>query len=207
MPSGIPRSAQAMANGWVRDKILHLSDAGVPVDGVTGANKSGPGSFYTDILLGVVYINVGTYAAPLWAPVGEQTAMVTMTNAEALAFRATPKTLVAAPGAARMLRFHNLLWIFDWTAAYVESTANAQVKYNNGAGLAASQAIEATGFADAVADIATTGEAKIDLIGLKTAVENLPLVLHNTGAGEWTGGNAANVFRLKVMYSVWPTGW
>lgn len=136
-----------------------------------------------------------------------QYAAVSLTNANVLNFRATPITLVAAPGAGKVLEFVSAVLIFDYTAAYTETAANLQVKYVNGSGTAASQLIEATGFADATADTLTTALAKIDVIAAKTACENQALVLHNTGAGEWGGGNAANAIRVKVAYRVHTTGW
>jgi hypothetical protein len=131
--------------------------------------------------------------------------ITTLTNAQILALRATPQQLVAAPGAGKVLIFDSCILMFDRTAAYTESTANLTVKYENGTGLAASEAIEATGFADAAADIVTTGRRKIDLLGLASATVNKALVLHNIGAGEWGAGNAANVIRVKTMYTVWKT--
>jgi hypothetical protein len=152
-----------------------------------------------------------TLTAPVFSssPTGDgvtQWAEVTITNTEALALRAAPKTLVAAPGAGKVLEFVSLQLFLDYTAAYTESTANLAVKFENGSGAAVSQAIEATGFADATADTITNGLAKIDAIVAKTGSENKALVLHNTGAGEWGGGDAANVIRAKVAYRVWSTG-
>lgn len=136
-----------------------------------------------------------------------QVGNVALTNAQVLNLRATPVTLVAAPGAGKVLVFISAVLIFDYTAAYTESTANLTVKYTDGSGVAVSQAIEATGFADATADTMTTALAKIDVIAAKTASENKALVLHNIGAGEWGGGNAANVIRVAVVYRVVTTGW
>lgn len=136
-----------------------------------------------------------------------QTAEVSLTNTNVLNLRATPITLVAAPGAGKMLEFISAILIFDYTGAYTESTANLAVRYTDGSGTIVSQAIEATGFADATADTSTNALAKIDVISAKTACENKLLCLHNTGAGEWGGGNAANALRVKVAYRVWSTGW
>lgn len=138
---------------------------------------------------------------------GTNTASVTITNAEALALRATPKTLVAAPGPGLAIEFLGATLAFDWTAAYTESTANLAVKYTDGSGVAVSQAIEATGFADAAADTMTNAQPKIDVIVAKTGCDNKALVLHNTGAGEWGAGNAANVIRVNVRYRIVALGW
>jgi hypothetical protein len=131
---------------------------------------------------------------------------ISISDAEAKALRAAPKTLVAAPGAGKLLEFVAIQLFFDYTAAYTESTANLTVKYTDGSGAAVSQAIEATGFADATADTVTNGLPKIDAIVAKSGSENKALVLHNIGAGEWGGGNASNAIRAKVAYRVWSTG-
>lgn len=131
---------------------------------------------------------------------------VSITNAEMLALRATPKTLVAAPGAGKVLEFISAILLFDYTGAYTETTDNMAVRYNNTTGVIVSQAIEATGFVDATADTMTNALAKIDAIASAAGSANLALVLHNTGDGEYGGGNAANVIRVKVNYRVWSTG-
>lgn len=43
-----------------------LRGAGVPVDGVTGANVSAVGTGYVDTNTGINYLNYGTLAAPVW---------------------------------------------------------------------------------------------------------------------------------------------
>lgn len=50
-----------------------ISGAGAPTNGTTGANVAGPGSLYTDITNGVLYINTNTKASPTWTKVGTQT--------------------------------------------------------------------------------------------------------------------------------------
>lgn len=132
---------------------------------------------------------------------------VSLTNAEMLALRASPKTLVAAPGAGYYNEFVSATLFFDYTAAYTETADNMAIKYTDGSGTAVSQTIEATGFVDATADTATNALPKIDAIVAKTACENKALVLHNTGDGEYGGGNAANAVRVKVAFRRWTTGW
>jgi hypothetical protein len=152
-----------------------------------------------------------TLVAPAFSssPTGDgvtQWAEVSITNAEMLALRATPKTLVAAPGAGKVLEFVSAQLYFDYTGAYTETADNMAVKFTDGSGAAVSQAIEATGFVDATADTITNALPKIDTIVAKSGSENKALVLHNTGDGEYGGGNAANAIRVKVAYRVWSTG-
>lgn len=128
-----------------------------------------------------------------------QTAVVPITNAEMLALRATPKQLVAAPGAGFALIYEGGHITIDYTAAYTESADNIAVRYTNGSGVQVSTT-ETTGFLDATADSIMT-MAPIAPTTAPVAV-NAALVLHNTGDGEWGGGNAANVITATVHYRI-----
>jgi hypothetical protein len=129
---------------------------------------------------------------------------VLVLNAELKAVRATPKTLVAAPGAGKVLEFLSAVLHFDAGAnVLVEATANLAIKYQGAAGVQVSQTIEATGFIDQAVDQITYGLPKLDPITARTGCENQPLVLHNLGAGEFTGNSANDaVLRVKVAYRV-----
>ncbi len=136
-------------------------------------------------------------------------AEVAITNAEIKALRATPKTLVAAPGAGKVLEFISATLFHDYGSnALTETADNMAIRFENGSGTIVSQAIEAGGFVDATADTMTNVLPKIDAASAKTACENKALVLHNTGDGEY-GGNAAadTVWRAKVAYRVHTSGW
>lgn len=139
-------------------------------------------------------------------PTTIQYAEVSITNAEMLALRATPKTLVAAPGAGYILELIKAWLFFDYTAAYTEDADNLAILWG-AAGSAASATIEATGFVDATADTAIEVAPRTPAAIAKTALDNKALVLHNTGAEEYGGGNAANVIRARVAYRTIPAGW
>lgn len=128
-----------------------------------------------------------------------QSAAVTLTNAEFLAVRATPKQLVAAPGAGFALIFVGGHITITYTAAYTETADNLAVRYTNGSGVQVST-IETTGFVDATANSVMT-MAPIAPTTAPVAV-NAALVLHNTGDGEFGGGNAANVITVTTFYRV-----
>lgn len=195
--------ALVLANGVRLD-----TGTGAPVDGTTGtsAGKANRGSFYFDYGSGLIYQNIGTQASPVWVSPGVQSLEVSISNAEMLAIRATPKTLVVAPGAGKFLELVAALLLFDRTAVYTETADNLQIKYGTGAGDAASETIETTGFVDAATDAIIPVQPVASVVVLKAAGENKALVLHNTGDGEFGGGNAANVVRAKIAYRVWATG-
>jgi hypothetical protein len=136
-----------------------------------------------------------------------QYAAVSLTNTNVLNLRATPITLVAAPGAGKVIEFISAALLFDYTAAYTESADNLAVKYTDGSGVQVSDDIETTSFLDATADTMTFARKKVDSIVAKSGCENKALVLHNTGDGEYGGGNASNAIRVKVAYRVHTSGW
>lgn len=134
------------------------------------------------------------------AGLGATLATGSITAAEMKALRATPKELVAAPGAGKVIELLGGVLIFDYTAAFTESADNMGVKYENGSGGQASTDIEATGFLDATAD------KMIKVLPIKDvlAVANKALVLHNLGDGEY-GGTGSPV-RFSILYAVHVTG-
>lgn len=120
--------------------------------------------------------------------------------------RATPIQLVATPGANKYLEFVSAsLQLIAGANVLTESTANMAVKYENGSGVAVSQAIESTGFITAAVNTVTSALPKIDAIVASSGAVDKALVLHNTGAGE-IAGNAANdaTMVVKVAYRVHP---
>lgn len=134
-------------------------------------------------------------------PATIQYAEVAVTAAEMLAVRATPKTLVAAPGAGYALEFVSALFIYDYSAAYTETDDNLAIRYTDGSGTVVSLTLETTGLLDATADkISTISPLATD--PLVTA--NAALVLHNTGNGEL--GGTGSPCRVKVAYRVHATG-
>jgi hypothetical protein len=123
---------------------------------------------------------------------------ITLTNAQLKALRATPITIVAAPGAGKYLELEGMvLELVAGTNALTESTANLAAKFTNASGVQISQTIEMTGFIDQTVNTITNGLPKIDQIVASTGALNQAIVIHNLGAGEF-GGNAANDATLKI---------
>lgn len=136
-----------------------------------------------------------------------QYAEVSVTAAQLAALRATPITMVAAPGAGYMNQFLHAQLYLDYTApGFTETADNVAFKYVDGSGTAVSETVECTGFIDQTADTATSARAKLDVIAAKAACENVAIVLHQTGDGEW-GGSGGSALRVKVAYITHATGW
>lgn len=127
---------------------------------------------------------------------------VVMTSAEAkVIFSGAAKTLVAAPGAGLFLEFCGALLMHDYlTAVYTEVGVTWVAKYTDGAGVAVSQAIDATGFVTAAVDTYTNALPKIDAIVAAAASINQALVLDGEAAD--IGGTGAGVFRIRTFYRV-----
>lgn len=205
----------AIKDRW-NNNVLDLVGSGVPTNGTSGTGatagagrlSAGPGSTYTDLATGLLYININTAASPTWTLASGAT-LTTLTSAQVKAVRATPITLVAAPPAGFSLKFMWAKLFLDYggTNVFTEVGNNLAVRFNDGSGPIVSQTIEMTGFIDQNADTETNAESKIDAIASKASSEAKALVLHNTSGAE-IAGNAAgdNILRVRTAYRVVPTG-
>lgn len=154
-----------------------------------------------------LFVNEGSTTSSDFNSVGGGnliTDKVTLTNAEIKALRATPKSLVAAPGAGYVLQFVSaVLKLKAGTNVLTESADNLAIKYTNGSGVAVSETIEATGFIDQSADTQTQTNAIKDAIVASASAENKALVLHNTGDGEYAGNAAADAtMNVYITYRI-----
>ena len=137
----------------------------------------------------------------------QKTDTIQITNAQLKAIRATPKTLVAAPAAGSFIEFISAQIIMNYGSNVLSETADNLIIQYNTSNVAASAAIETTGFIDQNADMIAfvTG---IDLAGLAaTSVVAKALELKNSGDGEY-GGNAGadTTLTVKVTYRVHASG-
>jgi hypothetical protein len=125
---------------------------------------------------------------------------VTVPTASVLTLRATPFELVPAPGAGRIniLLGGTAILVYN-SVGYVTSTNNLGVRYVNTSGALASGTVTATGFGDQVVNACST-IAPTGAVVLSSVAVNGALVLHNTGAAEWTTGNSP--LKIKLAYMV-----
>jgi len=131
---------------------------------------------------------------------------VSVSAAEVAALRATPKEIVAAPGAGYIVVPIEGSVILDYTApGYTESSDNLVLKYNDGSGTACSEVVECTGFIDQTADTITNIFGKKDIIVAAASMANKKVVLHNNGDGEF-GGSGGSSLTVDLTYRVIATG-
>lgn len=135
--------------------------------------------------------------------------VVPITAAQVKTLRATPIVIAPAPGAGFVNELVGglLLLKYGGSNVFTEAACNLAIKYGDGAGVIASQTVEATGFIDQNADTITNVLPKLDVIVSKVACEDKALVLHNV-AGVEIAGNAANdnILRVRLMFRVHSTG-
>lgn len=131
---------------------------------------------------------------------------ITVTSAQLLALRATPVTLVPAPGAGKFLEFVSACLLADNGTGYTVSTNDMAIRYKDGSGDIVSQTVDSAGLLDQTTDIMTMAMPIATDHKTPTAdMMNQPLVLHNTGGGEWTTGTG--VLRVKITTRTWIAGW
>lgn len=131
-----------------------------------------------------------------------QTAKVTLTNAEIKALAASPKELVAAPGANHVLEFVSaiLRMVYGGTNVFTESGDNLAVKYTDDSGVAVSTTIETTGWIDQNTSAQTRAIPVLDaIVADESDCVNAPLVLDNLGSE--IAGNAGNDNTMEVYIS------
>jgi len=132
-----------------------------------------------------------------------QSRLVTITSAQMLALSATPRTLVAAPGAGRVLIFKGAQLFYDYNSAAYAGIATGEdlaFRYTDGSGAIAAT-LETTGFLDATADArrwVPEGASPAATAAGVAIVANAPLVLHMT-AGEITTGDSPLLVRTFYL--------
>ena len=133
---------------------------------------------------------------------------INISNAELKALNATPKELVAAPGADKYIEFISAWLILDYgTNVLTETADNLDIEYDDGTGPAVCTTIECTGFIDQAADQVMLAIPLV-LAGSTTAAsivnKNLALL---SNEGDF-GGNAAadTTMTVKVTYRIHTAG-
>lgn len=135
----------------------------------------------------------------LLAGIGDvKKADVLVTSAEVLALNATPKTIVAAPGAGKYLEFLGAFVFLDYnSAAYVDDAGEDLVfKYTNAAGVAISNSLDGDLF-DGTADTLAIANPLNAAASTVEILANAAIVLHLL-VGEWITGNSP--LKVRCFY-------
>lgn len=124
-----------------------------------------------------------------------------ITSAEILALNSTPKVLVPAPGAGKVIEFISLVMILDWETTAYDTNGNLTVA--NETGTPQSNTVLLANL------LAATADKMVQLMALDAA--DIGIVLAENEALELTcaTGNPAtgdSPIRYKVMYRVHETG-
>ena len=123
---------------------------------------------------------------------------VTVSNAEWLALNASPKTLIAAPGANKAIKVTELSVFFDYGTTNFTFAGNIIVEINSvNMGLISS--LDSPLAADTIYSLPTEGGASN---GIKLAT-NTALVLTTSGGGGATGGDGK--VHVKISYRILDT--
>jgi len=141
-----------------------------------------------------------------------QYATVSISNAEIKALNATPKELVAAPGAGKLIELVSCTLFLDYGSnvlAEPSAPDDLAIEYDNGTGHQLTT-FDTTGFitssADAIYVVSGGGIAGAASAVTAAANVNKNIVLWNSG-GEYTGNAGADtVMTAKVVYRVHTTG-
>ena len=130
---------------------------------------------------------------------------VSLTAAQIKALRATPITMVPAPGAGKVIDFIGAhLQLIAGGTGFTESGANLGFKYTDGSGVQVNETVEATGFIDQTVNTNTSARKKLDPIVAASAATNQALVLHNIGGSEIATGDGT--MKVKVLFAVHAAG-
>lgn len=178
---------------------------GVPNDGTSGfgAGKLGLGALVLDVNTGTWYGNFGSLASPTWHALGIQSASLTLTSAQVKNLRATPISIVAAPGANLMIQpiAGSVELVYGGTNAFTAANSdNLGFKLKDGTtSTLMTGAVQAMLQATA-SDVCLLTPSTATNVSRANAV-NQPLVVHNTTGAE-IAGNAAgdNQLVVKVKY-------
>lgn len=184
---------------------IQAAAGGPPISGNSGEYTIG---FNTTTNAIQVNDSTGANQWSVAAKGGVQMAEVTIPAASVALLRATPYTLVAAPGTGFMHVFHQATLVLKYVApAFTETADNLVINWGTSSPVSASETIEMTGFIDQSADsvtVAVPDGGAATAIGALTKFNNLPLVLFNSGDGEFASSGGSSL-RVKIFYSTVPT--
>jgi hypothetical protein len=135
------------------------------------------------------------------------TATTTLTTAQVVKLRATPLSLVAAPGSGYWLEFRGAALSYNYTTTgFTVGTNDLIIRYDGGAGSDITASIETVGFIDqAVDEMRYFPPATWTVTDDVMDIVNKKIEIFNTGGTEISAGGTSTLI-IKVMYMKHATG-
>lgn len=132
-------------------------------------------------------------------------ALVTLTSANILAMNATPVTILAAPGAGKVIVVDEIEFFHDYaTAAYADG-GDVTIEYEtSGLDVNVFDVALVTATSDdnwVIKPLTYTSTASTSSHASLTANANKALLITNA-TGAFTGGNASNIIKMRIRYHV-----
>ena len=144
------------------------------------------------VIIAVVCFALSQLSTPAKAAAPTE-ATITLTHAQVLALNTTPITLVASPGAGKMILLHKFIAVGELVTPYTGSGSVGLQTNGVNQGVITGTAL-ISGSVTHAAQAPSMPYTAVD-------ISNSALVIVATGAG-FTGGNAANKFSVKVWYTI-----
>jgi len=130
--------------------------------------------------------------------------VVTLTNAQIKAMRASPVVLLPAPGVGWWYEIEDVVLILNAGSNVLsESTANLQVRYGASGSVYPLAVIEMTGFIDQAVDQLSINYAVAIVTTPASGVVNKTVEIYNNGAAEFAGNAALDAtMTIIVNYQI-----
>jgi hypothetical protein len=159
------------------------------------------GDIYWATDTGVLSLHDGTVWHSIQLDAGHLYTDTQITHAQILTLRATPITLVAAPGADKATIVD---WVWFWLAktgssGYTETDDNLAVEYADGTDI---MVVETTGFVDGILNEGRVARPAYAPATPFEPISNSAVQLFNNGDGEFGGGIAGQTLSVRVYYRV-----
>jgi len=186
---------------WQKDGLAGVS-------GDITISAAGVATIANNAVTGAKMANNTVTSTQLATDIIQKATAVILTSAQVKAVRATPITIIAAPGAGKIIEIlsGSAQTIYAGNNAFT-GAQNLALKPKDGTtnGIAT---LTGAGWVDQTASEQQEFAFPSGIINSKANTDNQPIVLHNTGAAEITGNAAGdNTVRVDVIYRILTPGW